>query len=394
SGGPSAGDVIQGQGQITVGATEQDLNRENNAAAYAVNLAGPAEPVGVTSVSGEVVDSESDKPVRGARVVVTDGADRKRTARTNNSGRFKVQGSTDSPIEPGSIKVVVTKKGYERKSYQTTSDDGEAVKANLYLLKKAKKSPSASATEKSAEPAAGPADDAGAGWGMWVLGILGTLLVLGGIGALLYPFINRRGEDDDEADAYGHAMRPGHAGHAGYGDQPTAVYGAARSGGINEPTSVYGAARSGGINEPTAMYGAARSGGVDQPTSMINQPTSMIRPPEQRTGSQSPPAAAGGRHGRNEDNPGYGGDPGYSNDLGYPSRGEPGSYSTPPGSYGQPGGSDVRGQSYGRHSHREVGDQGGGRHSGPSGVGQDPATDDQPRRPSPRRDRQLDWYDE
>jgi hypothetical protein len=416
-GGPAPGESRSGDGQASVN-YQQDFRDEDNSTGFRVNLAGKDKPKSVTSVAGKVTDSEKNKPVGNAKVTVTDGAGKKHTTATNNEGKYKLESSDAKPIAPGALRLEVSKKGYETKKLTKTADEGESVTLDITLdvnAPSASAEPSDTGTADTATPTNdSAAKDEGGGWLSWLLYILAALLVLGGIGAIVWLFVRRN--EDEESDEYGDegpdGRRPGYDPYGAPtarmgGDQHTAVIGA----GMDAPTSMIDRP---GYDQPTTMMNRA---GLDQPTSMIgrpgvDQPTQAhpgplvsddVYPQGREHYAEGTSAGYGPRSGYGHDS-GYGADPAYGRDSGYShdaGRGRETGYDRDVGHDRDPGYS--RDAGYGRDSgyddrgYGSGGDRGyrGSRHAA------DDEYDDrgyQPRRSAGRHsapeDRRLDWFED
>lgn len=455
SGGPAPGQSTSEQGvaRVEVG---DDVNNANNSTGFRVTLRGPEETQTVQSVSGTVRDGDSSEPLTGARVVVTDSDDTTHRTTTDDSGQFSVTSSEDKPIVVGALQIAVAKKGYETKKIRRTGEAGAAITVRMTLIPvvdtTASESAEPTASEEAAIPPTGSADETGSGgFLIWMLYLLAALLVLGGIGAIVWLFVRRN--EDDETGRYGQGAPgpgmprgpggPGGPGAPGappigargvyHGDPygaPTSVMDGGpptRMLGADSPTSVIGpGGLPGAIDQPTSVIGPGGlpPGRMDQPTSMIprhgaDQPTSRMGHPglDEPTQVHSGPSAdddiyphgreryadGTGQHGYGD--PGYGrdrgyGDPGYHDpgyhDQGYRDQGYGGpGYSNPEQTYGSQYGGQDPGYEQGTGPGRDQG-YGGGRHSA-----DDYETDrGHGEQPPPRRgrrsaeDRRLDWYED
>ncbi|WP_344404900.1 carboxypeptidase-like regulatory domain-containing protein, partial [Dactylosporangium fulvum] len=311
------------QGSVKVGATDPV------AAGFKINLKGPAAPPSqaaqtVTEVSGTVTDSGTGAVIKGAQVVMQDGAGKSRSAQTDNNGRYRFAGSESTPIAPGGITVSAGFDGYSNGQKEATGAAGRAVTnlkiALVALAPSESAAPLPSAGDATPETTAtggvaapenttNTSSGGGSGFSSWILIALGALLVIFGIVAIVL-LLRRRGDDDDdeveeEAPRRGGpgGQRPGY--HAPQAD-PTMV------GAMGAPTMVSRST----ANDATAIV---RPGGFND----FDVPPDPYGAPPPRTGgfAASPPPSQG--YG-----PAAGG--GYNDAGGYNDRGGYGPASRPP----------------------------------------------------------------
>ncbi|MGH3730424.1 MAG: carboxypeptidase-like regulatory domain-containing protein, partial [Micromonosporaceae bacterium] len=258
SGGPAPGQSQQGQGQAQVG-YGSDIDPNNNSAGFTVTLNGPDRPDNIPSVTGTVTDNKTTKPVANAKVTLTDEKGTKRKTATNKNGQYKISSTESKTIAPGTLKITVTKDGYDKKDITKTGNPGESVKADALMIPKVKPSATKSPTAKDTKTPTDSGEDEGTSWFVWLLYVFAALLVIGGI-ALIVWLMKGRNEDEDE-DGYDDSPRrhgPAPIGaRGGYGGDP---YGAPTTAmGGTQPTTVLGG------EAPTSMINRP---GMDQPTSM------------------------------------------------------------------------------------------------------------------------------
>ncbi|MGH3659480.1 MAG: carboxypeptidase-like regulatory domain-containing protein, partial [Micromonosporaceae bacterium] len=231
-GGPAQGQSQQGQGQAQVG-YQNDVRPDNNTAGFTVTLNGPKRPANIPSVAGTVTDNKSSDPVKDAKVVLEDSKGTKRETTTNDSGKYKITSTDNKPIAPGSLEITVTKKGYQKKTLTKTGDGGEAVQANILMIAEAKPSASAKPTVKDTG-AADEGPEEGSNWLAWLFYLFAALLLLGGIGLIVW-LVKGRGDEDDEDDEYdGPRGRPA---------APVGAHGVYRSDPYGAPTTAMGGAQ-------------------------------------------------------------------------------------------------------------------------------------------------------
>src|SRR6266545_2537377 len=199
-----AGDTKSGRGKATLG--------DGSSGTFNVTLRGAAAapttqaPTSVTQVSGTVKDIGTGQPIPGATVGLQDSAGHNFSTTTDNFGRFTFKSTQANPIAPGTLAIEAGKGG-------------------------------------------------GSGFST-ILIVAGALLVLLGIGAIVFILVRRRrddGEEPDELDEQaphrGPTPVPASRGAYHGGADPTAVVG---SGGYGDPTMVGHGAMG---DAPTMMHG-------------------------------------------------------------------------------------------------------------------------------------------
>jgi len=305
--------------------------RINLKAPTAVPTTAAATPT-VTEVSGTVNDSTTGKTIKGAQVVMEDGAGKNRQTTSDDFGKYKFTGNAQNPIAPGTITVQAGSQGFENGQKQATGTAGKAVNVKVALVPLA---PSASAEplptaggvvvpeSSTSNAGAAPQDtktsnasNSSGGFSSWILIALGALLVVFGIVAIVL-LLRRRGDDDDEdPDEEGPAPRRGGPGQRpGYRGAPQA-----------DPTMV--GAMGGGTmvnraSDATAIVRPGRLNEFDVPADPYAAPPRTGYPP-------APPANLGGAGGYGAQQPGGG----YNDQAGYASGGYGGGGGAPGGGYG------------------------------------------------------------
>jgi hypothetical protein len=356
------GQTDEGPAQIAVSSTNTSVSPRN----FTVRLQGPEQAPTVTEVSGTLVDVDTGEPIPNATVILIDGAEVMHEVGTNADGEFRFR---DMDIAPGSMGLRARKEGYDGETFTFRAGANERVQG-VRLVAKSTATPSPTATPSasaspspsaSASATAAPAVDTQASGGTFfttLMVILGVILVLAGIGAIVFMVWRRRQEDDDEgyddADDPISGPRPLPAGPGGYRPTPTRVAGDAptqivRPGG-GPPLPAVGP-RPALADAPTMLHGVA---GADQTTVLPRQgPPSPHRPgsgaPAPRPpvpgygqpgyGSPAAPASSDSYSG------GYGSPAapasgGYASGYGSPAAsGTPSRHSGPTAGYGNPAGS-------------------------------------------------------
>ncbi len=293
-------DTRSDSGSVEVSARD-DTNGGNNRARFDVVLRGAPQDEGI-EISGSVTDYETGDPIVGATVELEDGDGEEHETVTNSNGEYAFIESDD--IAPGRVRITVSSDGYRDRSTSLTVADGDTVSDVDFELLPVATTPS-SAAPSSAAPSASPSPPAiaatedertgsgGNGWFLWLLAILGFLFVVGGIATIVFLFVRRKkddeDEDGDEGDPLGMDDGPPPIGARGYfrDDQPTA-YGASPGAatsmmprpGMDAPTSVIDRSEFadpdagfgpgyGQAGHPTTGFGAVSP---DRPTSMIDRP--------------------------------------------------------------------------------------------------------------------------
>lgn len=263
---------------------------------FKVNLKGPgaapttqaATPT-VTEVSGTVTDSTTGKTLKGAQVVMEDGAGKSRQTQADDLGRYKFTGTAANPIAPGGITVQAGLDGYENGQKQTTGQAGKAVNLKVPLAPLAASAsaaplptagdgltPDATATGGVAPQNTNTTNTSGSGASFsWVLIALGALLVVFGIVAIVLLLRRRGDDDDDEPDEDGPAPRRGGPGRPGYRGGPPQA----------DPTMV-GAmgpgatmVNRGNVNDATAIVHPGRLNDYDVPPDPYAAPPRTGYPP-------------------------------------------------------------------------------------------------------------------
>ncbi|MFC4041570.1 carboxypeptidase regulatory-like domain-containing protein [Dactylosporangium siamense] len=236
----------------------------------------------VTEVSGTVTDSTTGKGVKGATVVLEDGAGKSRQATTNDAGSYRFLGTETSPIAPGNMQLSVTTNGYDAASKDIGGQAGKAnTKVNIPVVPIGstatpvappadEASTPAGADSQSAAPGANnttnASNDSGSGLSSYILIALGALLVIFGIVAIVL-LLRRRGDDDDEELEEEPAPRRGGGGgqRPGYrqpqadptmvgamGGSPTMI----NRGAANDATAIVRPGRANDYDVPPDPYGA------------------------------------------------------------------------------------------------------------------------------------------
>jgi hypothetical protein len=240
-----AGESRNGTGQVSLTGNFQGTTSFN------VRLQGPDRPEGVPEVSGVVRDELTADPIGGAQVILADSQGATYQTTTNDNGEFRF-GGPDQPIAPGTIGLKPSKDGYEEgQNFTFQANEGEALRDRpLTLRNSASPTPTATppqtptATATASAPAVAPAassDSGGPSFFTVVMLILGGLLVLAGVGAMVWMWYRRRkerredegpeGADSPTSGPRGPMPTPGSRGV--YHPTPTQAMGAA-------PTQVLG----------------------------------------------------------------------------------------------------------------------------------------------------------
>jgi hypothetical protein len=345
------GQTQDGTAQIVVSAT----NTSAPPRSFTVRLRGPEEAPRVTEVSGILTDIDTGEPIPNATVQLVDGEEQTHSVGTNDNGEFRFR---DMDIAPGTIGLRARKEGYEGETFTRRAEPGDRI-TDIRLVAKSTASPSPSASPSgsptptpsgsaSAAPPP-PADDGGSTFFTTLMVTLGVILVLAGIGAIVFMVWRRRQEEDD--DGYDDAddpisgprgPRPPPGGRGAYRPSPTQVMGDAptqitRPGG-GPPLPAVGP-RPALADAPTMLLGAAGAAGADQTTVLPRQiPPSPHSPGSGGPTAPRPPAPGYGQPGQ----PGYGSPAapssgGYSGAYGSPAApGAPSGYSGPTAGYGNP----------------------------------------------------------
>ncbi|SCG71434.1 carboxypeptidase-like regulatory domain-containing protein [Micromonospora halophytica] len=311
----------------------------------------PPETQSVKSISGKVVVAASGDPVPNAYVLLQDSAGKRFEATSDDSGNFRITGSTERPIAPGRLELGASKNNIVATKVINASAGQSLTGQRITLPIKVEVSPSATpstsvepvpteevteeATEESAEATPGQpqaaSNDEGGGMGSFLVILLGGLLVAAGVGTIVLLWMRRKNADDEDADAPAGAAA---------GAVP-AARGALR--GADDRTRVVN--RVGAGPDPTMVGGTSLS---DAPT-MMHRPIVDDVPPDPYGAPPQPygaGAAAGGWAGS-----GYGDEPaqgGYGQQGGYgnaPSSGA--GYGSAPASGAGYGSAPASGAGYG-----------------------------------------------
>ncbi|MFI5840894.1 hypothetical protein ACIA8K_14435 [Catenuloplanes sp. NPDC051500] len=403
----TAGTVAAGQTKnvaLKLTATSKGLLGGDEVTTQTLNLEikGPAAVQTVKKISGTVVDNKTGAGISGASVAIQDGGGHRYDTATNGRGTFTFNGTTDKPITPGSINMVVVAKNFENGA-QTINGANNATVSEVSFKLASTTAPSPSATpsaSESAEPSESPSAEASEAGGEttpeatdeaaetdnaanstdddsgipWAVILIGALLVAIGVGTMVLLFIRRK--QDKEADAAAvseyRERGPGAAGGA-YG----ATNDATRIGGAGMGAGGIGA---GGMDDATRITNPL----ADAPT-MITSRAAMDEFPDPY-GAPPPGAPGAPKWAGSEDNYGAGGDAtraGYGDDRGgYGSAGSAsvsgagygdadnhgaGGYDR--GGYGSAGSASVSGSGYGAGGRGDYGGAGSGSVSGGGGYG-------------------------
>jgi hypothetical protein len=259
---------------VSVGAGQSatihlSVNGGGQGATVDFKLFGPPAsqaPSAVNQITGTVKDIGSGKPIAQATVGLQDSAGHNFSTTTDSLGRFTFRSTQANPIAPGTLAIEAVKDGYKPVSKTATVQAGASFNFQALTLESSA-TPAASApaaADPSQPPADSPAPQAatttaaktgGSSGFSTILIALGALLVLLGIGAIVFILVRRRrddGEDPDELDeqAPRRGPTPVPASRGAYRDAPdrTAVV---RSGGYGDPTT---AGRSPMSDAPTMMH--------------------------------------------------------------------------------------------------------------------------------------------
>ncbi len=206
----------------------------------------------VTEVSGVVKDGTNGNPVNKATVALQDSQGHNYTFTTGTSGTFAFKGNAQNPIAHGVVAVGVEAEGYTSIVKNTPAlNPGQTYKFTAaFGMAPVAATPSAAASSTDPGAAGGPSDagsvasqpnlnpaakNAGNGSFSTILIALGALLILLGVGAVVYILVRRRKDtDEDGADLEPDgAPLPAGAGRAAYATDAATV---ARSGGYGQPT--------------------------------------------------------------------------------------------------------------------------------------------------------------
>jgi hypothetical protein len=236
-----AGDSRNGTGQVNLTGNFQGSTSFN------VRLQGPDRPEGVPEVSGVVRDEVTAEPIEDARVLLADGQQQIFETSTNANGEFSFR---DEQIAPGNLFIDPSKDGYlDGEPFEFAGQAGEPLTELAITLRSEASptptpSPTPTATATATAPAVAPAassDSGGPSFFTIVMLILGGLLVLAGVGAMIWMWYRRRkerredegpeGADSPTSGPRGPLPTPGSRGV--YHPTPTQAMGAA-------PTQVLG----------------------------------------------------------------------------------------------------------------------------------------------------------
>src|SRR6266511_1677133 len=258
-------DTKSGRGKATLG--------DGSSGTFNVTLRGAAAapttqaPTSVTQVSGTVKDIGTGQPIPGATVGLQDSAGHNFSTTTDNFGRVTFKSTQANPIAPGTLAIEAVKDGYKAVTKNANVQAGQSYNFQTLSLE-ATATPTVSApavadpsqpVPDSALPQPGTTNASGKGGGSGfstILIVAGALLVLLGIGAIVFILVRRRrddGEEPDELDEQaphrGPTPVPASRGAYHGGADPTAVVG---SGGYGDPTMVGHGAMG---DAPTMMHG-------------------------------------------------------------------------------------------------------------------------------------------
>ena len=235
-----------------------------------ITLQGPPQqqaPTAIVQVTGTVKDIGTGQPIPGATVGLQDSAGHNFSTTTDNFGRFTFKSTQANPIAPGTLAIEAVKDGYKAVTKNANVQAGQSYNFQTLSLE-ATATPTVSApavadpsqpVPDSALPQPGTTNASGKGGGSGfstILIVAGALLVLLGIGAIVFILVRRRrddGEEPDELDEQaphrGPTPVPASRGAYHGGADPTAVVG---SGGYGDPTMVGHGAMG---DAPTMMHG-------------------------------------------------------------------------------------------------------------------------------------------
>src|SRR6266545_5018010 len=258
-----AGDTKSGRGKATLG--------DGSSGTFNVTLRGAAAapttqaPTSVTQVSGTVKDIGTGQPIPGATVGLQDSAGHNFSTTTDNFGRFTFKSTQANPIAPGTLTIEAVKDGYKAVTKNANVQAGQSYNFQTLSLE-ATATPTVSApavadpsqpVPDSALPQPGTTNASGKGGGSGfstILIVAGALLVLLGIGAIVFILVRRRrdgGADPTAVVGSGGYGDPTMVGHGAMGDAPTMMHGRPP---VDEYPDPYGAPPPRG---PQAGYGAA-----------------------------------------------------------------------------------------------------------------------------------------
>ncbi|MFS8520113.1 MAG: carboxypeptidase regulatory-like domain-containing protein [Micromonosporaceae bacterium] len=243
------GDTRNGQGEVRLtGVGGGDVS------SFTIRVQGPDKPPAVKEISGTVTDQDTGEPIANATVVLVDGAENEHRVGTDGQGRFRFTGD----IAPGTFGLLALKDGYEGNDFVGDAGAGQAVTGIRLTARKIAPSPTATPTPSasadpsaSASAAASPtpaADDEESGGRTFfttLMIILGSILLLAGVGVIAYLVWRRfRGEDEDFDEAPDptsgpRGPRPTPGSHGVYRPSPTQVLSGA------QPTQVINTGTSG-----------------------------------------------------------------------------------------------------------------------------------------------------
>jgi Carboxypeptidase regulatory-like domain len=340
-------------------------------------------PNTVAQVTGTVKDTDTGQPVAGAVVGLQDSASPPHTYSytTDAQGRYVFRGTSANPIAPGIIAVDAVKDGYKSATKNATVQAGQSFNFSpISLQSTATPTPGPSATDPGTAASTGTdtsgaaaapatndvAKNSGSGFSTLLI-VLGAVLVLLGIGAIVFILIRRRREDGEGPDEFDETGAPQHS--------PTPVpasRGMYRGGA--DPTAVV---RNGGYGDPTTVGGMS-----DAPTMMHSRPpVDEYRDPY---GAPTQPAYGGGYDDRRG---------GYDDRAGGQGHGVPSH-----GGQGQGGYDDRRAGGYddrrGGYDDRHGYDERGGYDYRGGDQGYDGGGQTRRNPPPPDSRRQLDWLDD
>ncbi len=364
----------------------------------------------VGRIQGVVRNVADNKPIKGAVVMLVDGAGKSHQATADGNGIYTFEGS-ERKIAPGVIAITAIKAPFQMVGggvarTLTLAAGQAAVPFDLSMEDPAVSSPSPTPVTETTPTAiesptstleavgeTAPADEDGMDSMTLIMIIVGGLLVALGVGAIVLLLVRRNGDDDEEEEDEPVRGRPGPRGPAG-APQSGAGYRPTSPAGYGQPP--YGARPA----DPTMVGNPGyppQQRGPQPPPGYGAAPTQQWSP-QQTQGYGGPPQSGGG-YGQ----PGYGGQQ-YDETTHYagPTSGS-GGYGQQPAygqsSYGQGAGYDQNGYAPPQGGYAQADGYGADPYGGQPGYQQDPYGG-QPQQPGygddrrNRGDRRLDWLDD